>query len=451
MNDLKNKIRQNTTPIYFIDWCLFTALGMESYIGALHFICATDTFEGLHPNIFSPKSFTYNHSLTCEETLNALLCNQEVIDYIQKNGKGKLLTWLLDETTERLATALGLEIALPPVALRQHWDNKANTNRLAELAGVPCVPYVLAFVKDYAQLRRVSAHLGTHLVVQMPHGLGGQTTFFISDEADFEKHRVDITNGEEMKIMTRINCLGASLEACITQHGVVVSPLLVELIGIKEINIYEGGWSGDELYANAFPEAIRSAAQEYSIKMGEQLRKVGYKGYFQPDFLIDRDTNTLYLGEMNLRFSGFTPLINNAPMAQRDIPLLLLHLAEWLDIEYDLDIKTLNHNWMTPQNIDLLSFLHIKNIYNSFVKPIATGIYRMDAAGKVIKVRFEKNPQFLKDAHEIFWFSTAGKTSKIEKGDELGALFIRSRVTTDGKHLTETAKAWVAGLMMLDK
>jgi hypothetical protein len=330
MNDLKNKIRQNKTPIYFIDWCLFTALGMENYIGALHFICATDTFDGLHPNIFVPQSFTYDHSLTSEETLNALLRNDEVIHYIQKNGKGKLLTWLLDETTERLATELGLELALPSVAIRHHWDNKANTNRLAELAKVPCVPYVLAFVEDYAQLRRISAHLGTHLVVQMPHGLGGQTTFFISDETDFEKHRVDITNGEEMKIMKRINCLGASLEACITRHGVVVSPLLVELIGIKEINIYQGGWSGDELYLDAFPEAIRFAAQSYTIKMGEALRKVGYKGYFQPDFLIDRGTNTLYLGEMNLRFSGFTPLVNNAPMAQRDIPLLLLHLAEWL-------------------------------------------------------------------------------------------------------------------------
>ncbi|MEY4934713.1 MAG: hypothetical protein RIS64_1072 [Bacteroidota bacterium] len=447
MSHLKNKMRQNTTPIYFIDWCLFTALGMENEIGTLHLICAIDTFDGLHPNIFTPKSFTYNHSLTCEETLNALLRNEEVIQYIQKHGKGKLLTWLLDETTERLAAELGLEIALPPVAIRHQWDNKANTNRLAELAGVPCVPYVLAFVADYAQLRRVSAHLGTHLVVQMPHGLGGQTTFFISDEADFEKHRSDITSGAEMKIMTRIHCLGASLEACITRHGVVVSPLLVELIGIKEINIYKGGWSGDELYANAFSEPMRLAAQEYAIKMGEQLRKVGYKGYFQPDFLIDTDTNTLYLGEMNLRFSGFTPLINNALMAQREMPLLLLHLAEWLEMEYDLDIKTLNHRWMTPQSIDTLSFLHLKNIYNTLAKPMATGIYRMNSDGKVIWMRSEMNPQSLK-ADEIFWFSTAGKASKIERGDELGALFIRSRVTTDGKHLTETAKAWVTGLMM---
>jgi biotin carboxylase len=54
--------------------------------------------------------------------------------------------------------------------------------RLAELAGVPCVPYVLSVVEDYAHLRRLAAHLGTHLVIQMPYGFGGETTFFISDE-----------------------------------------------------------------------------------------------------------------------------------------------------------------------------------------------------------------------------------------------------------------------------
>ena len=437
---------QNSTPVYFIDWCLFTALGMEEYIGGLQFISATDTFDGLHPQVWVPSSFDYDHSLTSEQTLNALLSNQEVRDFIRTKGGGKLLLWMFDEETERLARELGLEICMPPASLRRHWDHKANTNRLAEKANVPCVPYVLSTVDNYAQLRYISAHLGEHLVVQTPHGMSGMTTFFISSESDFEKHRSDITNGEEMKIMKRINCRSAGLEACITRHGVAVAPMIGELVGVPELTLYKGGWCGNEFYPHAFPEHIRRQSREYTIKLGEQLRQVGYRGYFEPDFLIDLDDGTLYLGELNLRFSGFTPLINNTNIAREDIPLLLLHLAEWMDFEVELDIAALNERWSRQENLAPLSFLHFKNVEENLVKPVPTGVYRMEADGSVIYLRHALHPQVLEREDEAFWFSTAGRYSNIGIGDEYGGLFIRSRVTEDGRNLTPFAKAWVNGM-----
>jgi D-alanine-D-alanine ligase-like ATP-grasp enzyme len=445
MHHLRAAMLQNTTPIYFMDWCLFSALGMEQHIGNLQFICATDTFDGQHPHIFAPKSFCYDHSLTSEQTLNALLSNAEVAEYIKSRGKGKLLVWLLDEETERLATDLGLDICLPSVAIRKHWDNKANTNRLALQAGVPCVEYVLSPIENYAHLRQVASHLGEDLVVQTPHGMSGTTTFFISHENDFETYKADITHGEEMRIMRRINCRGASLEGCITKHGVVVSPLLVELIGIPELTVHQAGWCGNEFLPHAFPKEIVEKAKEYTVKMGEQLRQVGYKGYFQPDFLIDED-GTLYLGEMNLRFSGLTPTINNANIAQEDIPLMLLHLAEYLNVDYELDIEALNQRWMNQANLKPLSFLHIKNIDASLAKPIPTGIYSMEEEGQIAYARMATSPQFIEADNEIFWFSSAGKDSIIEKGDEIGAFFMRSRATIDGKTLTENSKNWIKGL-----
>lgn len=441
-------MRKNTTPIYFIDCCLYVALGMENYVGGLHFICAADTFNGLHPNIFVPKSFIYNYSLTQEQVVNALLCNEEVIDYIQKNGQGKLLTWLLDETTENLAKALGLEICLPPVALRNLWDHKANTNRLAELAGVPCVPYVLGVVADYSHLRALAAPLGTHLVVQMPYGCGGETTFFISDESDFEKYRNQITNGEEMKIMKRIDCISTGLEGCITRYGIVISPLLLELTGIPELNIYSGGWSGNELFYNTFPESIRLLAQNYALKMGEQLRQVGYKGYFEIDFLIDTATHLLYLGEMNLRFCGFTAMLANAPHFQQDTPLFLLHLAEWLDISYCLDIESLNRRWITPPKNNPLSFLQIQHVLDTVIKPIPSGIYRMNPDETVVFVRPAMYPPPL-NSDEIFWFSVAPNTQLLKKGDDIGGLLMFERATIDGKRLTSKTKVWIKELIKI--
>lgn len=448
LQHLRDVMLQNTTPIYFIDWCLFTALGMEEHVGNIEFICAIDTFYGKHPNIFVPKTFQYDHAIKSEQILNSLLKNEEVRAHIRSRGAGKLLTWLLDEETEVLAAELGLEICLPTVQLRTHWDNKVNTNRLAEKAGVPCVPYILAPIENYAQLLHISAHLGKNLVVQMPHGMSGETTFFIANESDFEQCKTQISNSGDMKIMKRINCRGASLEACITRNGVVVAPLLVELFGLPEINIYKGGWSGDEFFPDAFPNHIIESAKEYAVKMGEALRSVGYNGYFEPDFLIDEATDTLYLGELNLRFSGFTPLVNNTNQAQEDIPLFLLHLAEWLKIDYTLDVTALNEHWTDQKNLHKLSFLHVKNVHHELAKPIPTGIYRMESNGEVLFDRFALNPQALKSDSEIFWFSSSAQNSKIKRGDEIGAFFIQNRVTDDGKQLNANAKKWIKGLLM---
>ena len=132
---------------------------------------------------------------------------------------------MFDDKTEELAEKLGLEIMFPTAKMRNFMDNKVNTNRIAEKAGVPCVPYVLSHVDDYTHLSEVSKKLGDDLVIQTPFGDSGHTTFFISNEDDFNKHRDEITEEKEVKIMKLINCKGSAVEACVTRHGTIVAPL----------------------------------------------------------------------------------------------------------------------------------------------------------------------------------------------------------------------------------
>lgn len=446
LQSLRSFFRANESPVYFIDWCLFTALGMEEWIANLQFLCATDTFDGTHPQIVTPQTLIYDHAHSSERTNNALLSNQELAAYVRSRGGGKALFWILNEETERLAANLGLEICLPPVALRHFWDHKANTNRMAEKAGVPCVPYVLSPVTDYAQFRQISRRLGEHLVAQMPYGSSGATTYFISDEADFDRYRAEITNGEEIKIMKRIDCISTGLEACVTRHGVVAAPLTAELIGFPELTVHQGGWCGNELYPDAFSPATIRQARDYTVLMGEQLRQVGYKGYFELDFLIDRNDGALYLGELNPRFSGISPLVNNASFSRKDIPLLLLHLAEWMDLDYELDTATLNERWTDQTLLEPLSFMHVNNVEEAPAQAIPTGIYRMEADGSVAFARPALNLETLTDDREAFWLGTSGKDSSIGKGEEMGGLFVRERVTDDNGQLTTKAKGWIEGI-----
>jgi hypothetical protein len=87
--------------------------------------------------------------------------------------------------------------------------------------------------------------LSDDLVIQSAFGDSGHTTFFVKCESDFAKHAKDITGEREVKIMKRINCRGATMEACATKSGTLVGPLLTEIIGRRELTPNKGGWCGN--------------------------------------------------------------------------------------------------------------------------------------------------------------------------------------------------------------
>src|SRR5699024_905050 len=112
------------------------------------------------------------------------------------------------------AEALGLEVCLPPAELRDHLDSKLVTTRIAEAAGVECVPNILSCVDSWASLRRIAGELGPDLVIQSAYGDSGHTTYMISEEDDWRKHADEIVGAGEVKIMKRINPRGTAVEAC---------------------------------------------------------------------------------------------------------------------------------------------------------------------------------------------------------------------------------------------
>ena len=197
---------------------------------------------------------------------------------------------MFDEQTEQLAKDAGMQVWFPKAKLRTRMDDKIETVRIGNRAGVPSVPNVLAKVDSYETLRKVSKNLGEHLVVQTAYGDSGHTTFFISNERDYKRYAAEIEEAPESKIMKRLNCRGSAIEACATKAGTIVGPLMTELVGFPELTPYRGGWCGNEIFADSFSPKIRQQARDWTFKFGEQLRKEGYRGYFELDFLIDKDT-----------------------------------------------------------------------------------------------------------------------------------------------------------------
>ena len=455
ISDVRRYFHRNETPIYFISATNFNLLGIREWVQDFRYINYIDCFDGRHPGVRIPAEQPHREFEGIEDINNYLLTHKEVIDYIEHRGpNGKAVFLMFDEQTEKLCNDLGLDVWFPSAELRQKLDNKIETVRIGDRAGVPSVPNILARVSSYEELVDVSEPLGSDLVLQSAFGDSGKTTYFISNEQEWDKYSAEIIEEPEMKIMKRVNCRGSAIEACTTKCGTIVGPLMTELVGFKELTPYKGGWCGNEIFADAFTPEIREKARQYTRDFGEALREEGYRGYFELDFLIDLDNGELYLGELNPRVTGASSMTNHAAFAHADALLFLFHLLEFSGVEFDIDIDALNKRWADPDNVDDWSQLVIKHVDDSvdyITDAPGSGIWRLQDDNSVTFTRFDYHRRAVEDENHAFYLRISGAGDYRYKGAELGILITRGRLMTDDFELTERAKAWTKGITSHDK
>ena len=322
ISEMRHFFRTNDTPIYFIGATPFNLLGLDRWIRNFSYVSYYDGWDGAHPRVFTPRGKPYIEFSSGEEINNWLLENAEVRAFIDRRRAGglrpKIAMVFFDEETERICEELGYDLILPSAQLRNHLDSKLVTTRLANEVGVASVPNVLTSVHDWPELAEAAdrAGLGSDLVVQTPYGDSGKTTFFISSEADWRRHRQDIL-GQDVKVMKRINHRPVAVEAVLTRRGTVIGPFMSELTGHARLTPYRGGWCGNEMYPEVITGPLRAKAATMIRRLGDRLGGAGYRGFFEVDVLVDTDADEVYLGELNPRISGASAITNVTAGATR--------------------------------------------------------------------------------------------------------------------------------------
>ncbi len=457
ISDIRAFFHAYEMPTYFISATPFNLQGAEEWIRDFTFISYLDCFDGKHPSVFVPTGKTPPTFDGIEEINNWLLKHEQVEKLIKRKApsgrgyRGNALFLFFNKETEEICKRLRLRICFPSAALRARMDNKMVTTRIANEAGVKSVPNALGRVTSYAKLRALAKkhRLGERLVVQTAFGDSGHTTFFIENEKEYAKYAKEIEKEKEVKVMKRVRCRGSALEACVTRHGTLVGPLMTELVGFKQLTPYKGGWCGNEVVVDAFSQKIRDHARRAAFKMGEALRKKRYKGYFELDFLIDMDTEEVYLGEMNPRITGASSMTNLAAFAHSDAPLYLFHLLEFAGVPYELDVNALNDRWSHPSRIDTWSQMVIKHT-GTKIEPIRTaprsGVWRMEKDGEVVFERDQIHRRTVVNEDHAFFLRIANKGDWFYEGADLGILVSRGRFMTDNFRLTKRARQWIAGI-----
>jgi len=447
LSEIYRFLRRNETPIYVVTPTPFSLLGLDQWVGSLEYVNYFDIFDGQHPRCFVPRTTQAPEFKSMEDVANYLIDHPDFRARVKSRPRGKALFVMFDQETEQLCEEVGVDVALPPAKLRIRLDSKIETTRLGNEAGVASAPNTMGKAKNYAELMKLAekGKLGSDLVVQTPYGDSGRTTFFIKSKDDWDKYAAKMKD-EPLKVMKRINHLPGTIEGCATRHGTLVGPVMTDITGFEEITPYKGGWCGNDMAPDILPRGVPAKVREMTRKFGDRLYAEGYKGVFCLDFLLDTDTNEVYLGELNPRISGATPPTHLITSTYGGCPLFLFHILEFLDVDYSMSVNALQRRWTHYDNWTQLVLKQTEDKVELLTRAPRSGIWRMGKDGSVRFQRPALNIQSVGDESEAFYLRVYGVGEYCYHGADLGILMTRGRMQSPKRELLERAKKWNAGI-----
>ncbi len=452
VSEIRTFFRTNEEPVYFFGPTAYNLLGLDRWARNFRYVSYYDAWEGGHPRVITPSTRAVEEFTKAEEITNHLLRSDEVRARIAAaGGTPRVMAVFIDEETEAICRDLGYQLVLPSVALRKRLDSKVETTRLGNEAGAPSVPNVIGSAATYGELTALAdgAGLGSDLVIQLPYGDSGKTTYFVASEGDWQRHGQAIA-GHEAKIMKRIRNNAFAVEAVITRHGTIVGPFMTDLTGYPELTPYRGGWCGNDLFPEAMTTEQRSSATALVRRLGDRLALEGYSGFFEVDVLIDLDTGSVYLGELNPRISGASPITNVTAGAYADLPLFLFHLLEYMGVDYTIDVDEINERWGELAALDMWSQLIMKQPEDDVGRILAaprTGTWAIQPGGRLAYRRSSRDWHGLQDESELFFMRVYGPGDYLFKGADLGVVMTKARLQTDDpKQLTDRCRRIIEGL-----
>lgn len=299
--------------------------GIEQHNDNVALVCFRDSTEGASQSTLALPGCSMGERGSIAGITQTLL---EVLSQHQLVCLDNLKSSFYVHDNELLGTAISLNMNVchPARQVLSLLDNKLSATQFVQSIGVPCIPYKFMELNQYADLEMIKGELSDDVVVQLPLGDCGDTTFFISSESDWQHCRESIVGAGQVKIMKRIQAIGFAIEGCVFDDGVLLGPVLEEVTGISGISPHSSSWCGNQVAdQNKYQQQI-SQITTLSEKITTELIATEYRGHIEIDFLYDIHDQKIYFGEINPRFSGATPVTTAALSTANLRPLVSHHV-----------------------------------------------------------------------------------------------------------------------------
>ncbi len=214
---------------------------------------------------------------------------------LKKQGRLFIVPFTASHLTIKMS---GLTVIAPRADLAKKYDNKIEHIKLFERLGVATHRY--AIFKNADDLRRHAPHLPA-CYLSAPFTSGGAEAGFVYGPADVEKF---------LTSLREVNAKGAILATRIVKdiilapnvNAIVLGKDKVEVIAVADQVLHGNAYLGN-IYPSKASKAMRAKMIEATKIVGRYLSRLGYRGLFGIDFLIDRKGG-MYATDLNPRRQG---------------------------------------------------------------------------------------------------------------------------------------------------
>lgn len=306
-------------------------------------------------NFFLIYSHKNNHLKKLKEQNIPYFCLEEQGINLTEKNSGKLLSHpkVLDYI-KNTSSKNKHKIAIIPfkpsakidfICKKYSWTNISNpspVNRFLEdkikfvnFCQENKLPVTPSFIDNFnlPNFQKYQQQLGSSLVIQTHFGWAGNSTFKANS---WEEIKNQIPKNALVKYTTFLKGYSLLNNCCQTKHGLLQSPPAIQYTGLPDFTQNPFATVGRQ-WPSFVPLQIQEQIKDITEKFSTVINKMGYKGFFGLDFLVS--DNQVFLLECNPRLTASFDFYTQMEIKNNVMPLFFFHIAEFINIDYPLDIK----------------------------------------------------------------------------------------------------------------
>lgn len=330
-----NSALDNRSLIYFARDAE-RGLGLEKYINN-YYIAAIE--DGYIVDQLGQKAFSLmkNIQVGTSSTLE-LVSNAKTIEWVKTITQSQPFFAQLFQFSQPAVhklEALGGSVLNNSANLNRKFEDKLSQVKVFSAKGIKFPEYEVVTLKEQTY-EEVSELMGDeNFVVQINRAHTGSGTFFIKDSIDWDSV-INSYSGNEVKISKFVDGDSYTINGCVTKKGIYIAGLQYQITGIPELTHGLGSTVGNDFsFANNLSDNVRTDIFQLAKKVGEVMSEGGFRGLFGIDVLVENES--VYLVEVNARQTANISLQTKLEILNEKIPLSLINLAEWLNIDLEFE------------------------------------------------------------------------------------------------------------------
>ena len=381
--------------------------------------------------------------------------DKKLAQKINETSNNLILSYSLDSERELFFKEHNWHIATVDSNITEKIENKLEFRKMfSNTCNFP--KHIFVDIADF-NYNDIKEKLGDTFVVQIPNSSGGQGTFIISSESDISSSlkKINLYRSSRKKAVLDNTLVasefkkGSSGSACgvATKWGTFTSPAQYQITSAAEVahkNKGDGVFNGhDWVLSQSISESIKNKIDIETKAIGDELYKMGYRGYFGVDFIIDNENEQSYIIECNPRITGAEPVIDMMLIDQGRIPLMALHLIEHIEARINsgitLDYESIQSSIKSsPQDSSHVILGSHSSEPQRFIFNIKPGVYTFEN-NRLIFQRDGYSVVDLKNENEFILTEMVHSMDIIKPYNRIARILFKTQIIEKEKKFTSFA------------